>query len=274
MDRQFFKQLDDAEGKLLDRWHGWLDRSIKVQWREIERLQGKGPEVLSRLPPLAIDAGYLARLLSGHGAEIFAAGQAHGQLLVDDLHRRFKGRKMADMPGFDFEYGEDPRIVPEKAIKAMESRSIILAGDIDGALSSSMKKIIVNFLAGGTRPEAEQALQELLVSNKERATLITTTETTYSYNRGRLASFAENRVDYVRFSAVMDGRTSPICRSRDGLIMKMDDPKLPGNTPPLHGRCRSILSPVYGAYQPEMITDENMDWSGVAPLPKGWKTAE
>jgi SPP1 gp7 family putative phage head morphogenesis protein len=123
-----------------------------------------------------------------------------------------------------------------------------------------------------SRKDAEKAIAELLCVNMNRAELIVTTETTYAYNRGRLSSFHQNDVDYVRFSAVMDARTSPQCRSRHGLIMAMDDPRLPSNTPPLHGRCRSILTPIYSAYQPELITKESLDWSDVKPLPKGWRT--
>lgn len=278
MDQQrLFRQLDDAEEQLLARWDSWLDRAFRsIPWNEIDRLQHSGGQnVLSRLPPIIVtDDGSLARLLSDHAVEMFAAGRAHGQLLVDEIHQRYRGRKMADIPGFDFEYGEDPRVIPEKAIRAMEARSVVLAGDVTGDLTAELKKIMVRYLAGSeSRKETEQAVEDLLHSNRERASLITTTETTYSYNRGRLAGFAENRVDYVRFSAVMDGRTSQVCRSRHGLIMRMDDPRVPGNTPPLHGRCRSVLDPLYSAYQRELITEDRLDWSNVAPLPKGWKTA-
>ncbi|TEB09312.1 minor capsid protein [Pelotomaculum propionicicum] len=276
MDQQLlFKQLDNAEGKVLARLVNWLDRARKaIPWSEIERLQRQGgPSVLSRLPPIKTDAGSLAGILSNHAVEMFAAGRAHGQLLVDDLHQRFVGRKLADLPGFDFNYEDDPKIIPEKAIKAMEARSIVLAGDVDGDLTAGLKKIMVRFLAGESRKETELAVEDLLNSGQERASLITTTETTYSYNRGRLASYAENRVDYVRFSAVMDGRTSAVCRSRHGLIMRLDDTRVSGNTPPLHGRCRSVLDPLYSCYQGELITEEALDWSNVAPLPKGWKSA-
>ena len=32
-----------------------------------------------------------------------------------------------------------------------------------------------------------------------------------------------------------------MCRERHGLVMRMDDPRLPYNTPPIHVRCRSLL---------------------------------
>jgi len=269
-----FKQLDKAEGKLLVQWDKWLQQSVKtIPWKEYERLQRiGGVKAFAQAPaPITINSGQLARILSDHAVEIIAAGRAHAKLLTDELHQQYRKRSLADdYPGFDFNYTDDPKVIPEKAIKAMESRSIYLAGDVDGSLLSGVKTIMVKYLNGSSRPEAEAALEKLLTSNEERSSLITTTETTYSYNRGRLAGFAENSVDYVRFSAIMDGRTSPICSSRHGLLMKMDDDRISANTPPLHGRCRSVLDPVYSAYQPELITDKTLDWNYVASLPKGW----
>lgn len=278
MDQQrLYKQLDTAEQKVLSRWDRWIQQTFNsIPWREYERLQRTGGiRALELAPaPITTNPGALGRILSNHAVEMLMAGQAHAQLLVEDLHRKYgKGRKLSDYPGFEFDYKDDPRVIPEKAIKAMEARSVYLAGDVDGSLLTGVKKIMNGFLAGAARPEAEAAVEELLNSTKERAALITTTETTYSYNRGRLAGYRENRVDYVRFSAIRDHRTSPICNSRHGLLMKMDDPGLGANTPPLHGRCRSVLDPVYSAYQPELIVVKNLDWSHVAELPKGWKAA-
>jgi SPP1 gp7 family putative phage head morphogenesis protein len=116
-------------------------------------------------------------------------------------------------------------------------------------------------------------MTELAQVNYDRGELITTTESTYVYNRGRLAGFYDAEVDYLRFSAVLDGRTSSQCRSRHGLILRMGSAEMSANIPPLHGRCRSILSPLFSRYQAELITPESTDWSKVAPLPKGWKVA-
>jgi SPP1 gp7 family putative phage head morphogenesis protein len=46
---------------------------------------------------------------------------------------------------------------------------------------------------------------------------------------------------YVMFSAIMDGRTSKICRGLNGKIYDINNPAIP--IPPLHPRCRSRLVP-------------------------------
>ena len=45
----------------------------------------------------------------------------------------------------------------------------------------------------------------------------------------------------VEFSAIMDDRTTEICSSRHGLVMRLDDARLAENTPPCHVNCRSML---------------------------------
>lgn len=277
MDQQrLFKQLDAAEKKLLFKWDQWIQKAFStIPWREYERLRLSGPRALKEAPaPINTNPAALARILSNHAVEMLMAGQAHAQLLVNELHRQYgrgKGKKLAEYVGFEFNYSEDPRVLPEKAIRALEARSVHLAGDVDGTLFAEVKKIMSWFLAGASRKEAENAVQEVLNSTKQRASLITTTETTYSYNRGRLIGFRENLVDYVRFSAILDSRTSQICQSRHGLLMAMNDERLEENTPPLHGRCRSVLEPVYSAYQPDLLVASNLDWNHVISLPKGWK---
>ncbi len=273
--KRLFKQLDEAESRLLSKYDNWLNQAIKsIPWPEYERIRRSGTlDAINRAPPLQFNVGRLAKILSDHATEMLTAGQAHAKLLVNELHETYRGRRLTDYPGFDFNYEDDPRVLPEKAMKAMETRAVVLAGDVDGKLLAGVKRIMIKFMAGDSRSDAEQALEVLLQSNRERAVMVTTTETTYSYNRGRLIGFKENRVDYVRFSAVMDARTSPVCRSRHGLIMKLDDPNVSYSTPPLHVKCRSVLDPVYSRYQPELLTDKNLDWSHAIPLAKGWNTS-
>ena len=64
----------------------------------------------------------------------------------------------------------------------------------------------------------------------------------------------EGFVRGVRFSAILDERTSRMCRMRDGMTFRLEDPRLVGNTPPLHPNCRSVLIPVTEFDRPEWST--------------------
>lgn len=270
--KALYRQLDAAETQQLERWDFWIktvERSIP--WREMERLNkasGSRQSKLERLPEFKVNVAGLGRVLANHGAEMVGAGLAHGDLLVADLHQTFGRRTFADLPIWDSE-----KIDPEEAISVMELRALVLAGDVGFQIEADVKKIMVNFLSGTSREDTETKLLELLQDTQERASTITTTESTYAYNRGRLISFRENEVDYVRFSAIRDGRTSEQCNSRHGKIMRLDDERLADNTPPLHGRCRSVLDPLFSEYQPEMLTEKSLDWSDAVALPKGWRAA-
>jgi len=234
--------------------------------------------------------GQLGKILRNHILEVYAAGQASGDVLTQNIRKKFEKIKLseddnsADNGPFHEKFIhkpeklakdlwlEDEWFKPHRAIKALEARELVLAGNWESDIITSIKQVILQSLEGRSNSEVKMLLKAILKTNLNRAELILTTETTYAYNRGRLSSFKENDVDYIRFSAVMDARTSQVCQSRNGLIMSMSDPSLSSNTPPLHGRCRSVLTPLYSKYQPELIQEDKMNWDKVKPIPKGWRT--
>lgn len=65
------------------------------------------------------------------------------------------------------------------------------------------------------------------------------TEGNYFYNQAELD--ANNIYERYEYYAVMDGRTSDICRSRNGRIFRKDEIKVGVNYPPLHPNCRSVV---------------------------------
>jgi len=103
---------------------------------------------------------------------------------------------------------------------------------------------------GATVKQVMDALRIALPEaiGKARAENIARTEATTAFNQGRMAAFRETKgfVGAVEFMAITDARTTPICMERDGLVLAINDPRLPDNTPPLHYMCRSVLSPVSG----------------------------
>lgn len=208
----------------------------------------------------------LSSILAKHSIASFTSGQAHGDedcKAVLNAHRR----KLADLPKIVFTAGKD--FTPQDAIKVLQNRAIALAGDVENEATAGIKSVLLKHLTGElTRAQAEQQIADLLKSNMNRASLIVTTETTYAYNHGRLMQYRSNGVDYVQYRAVMDGRTCQICASRNGLVAPIDE--IGADTPPVHGRCRCVLSPVFSSLQPQTMTPKALDWSNVAPLPKGW----
>ena len=120
-------------------------------------------------------------------------------------------------------------------------------------------------LDGSTLQERMKALREssleLSRMTDRRIEAIARTEITRADTYGRLISMKrDDEVIGVEFSAILDDRTTDICESRNGLIMRLDDPRLPENTPPCHVQCRSMLLPltVYD-YPDGLLTSHEFD---------------
>jgi SPP1 gp7 family putative phage head morphogenesis protein len=80
-----------------------------------------------------------------------------------------------------------------------------------------------------------------LIATRKAAERLVKTAVNHTTNQAREVFWAENEdVDGLRWTAILDSRTSFICSSRDGLIF----PVGAGPRPPAHPNCRSIMVPV------------------------------
>ena len=139
--------------------------------------------------------------------------------------------------------GEWNDVIPENAVKWINGYVPILAGDFSIDVLKKTNEVIKNsLLEGTTHQEREKELQKVLDVSKTRIEAIARTEITRAHNLGSLTAMkANDDVIGVEFSAVLDNRTTIMCQERHGLRMRLDDPRLPENTPPIHVRCRSLL---------------------------------
>lgn len=75
------------------------------------------------------------------------------------------------------------------------------------------------------------------------------TEANYFNNMAELQSYRDEGIDYYRYDAVLDGRTSQWCDPAQGglggMIFKVSDAMVGVNYPPLHPHCRSTTYPLY-----------------------------
>ncbi|MEK0335831.1 MAG: phage portal protein [Nitrosopumilus sp.] len=83
---------------------------------------------------------------------------------------------------------------------------------------------------------------------ENRAEMIARTETNRAENQGKLQAFKSSGERYdKKYTAVIDNRTSPICKRLDGQVVKMDDNFKDSKTgwggpaPPAHVDCRSSV---------------------------------
>ena len=198
--------------------------------------------------------------------EAYAYGYWLNHLYVRDIEYaynggfKYRGRiRLADMPtdeklreileqfiNFE-EYEEWYDVIPQEAIDWLDGYVPSLAGNLSQQVLEKVQEVIsTSLISGSTLTERMKALreagEEMREMSNRRIESIARTEITRADTLGRLSSMKGNEdVIGVEFSAVMDDRTTEICSSRHGLIMRLDDPRLPENTPPLHVNCRSLL---------------------------------
>ncbi|MBQ7593244.1 MAG: minor capsid protein [Synergistaceae bacterium] len=163
-------------------------------------------------------------------------------------------------------------VIPVESVKFLDGYIPKLAGNLrDDVLEKTRDVLRKSMLDGSSLQERMKALRdsspELSRMTDRRIEAIARTEITRADTYGRLISMKRDEdVIGVEFSAILDDRTTDICESRNGLIMRLDDPRLPENTPPQHVNCRSLLLPltVYD-YPDGLLTSHEFD---EAPISK------
>jgi SPP1 gp7 family putative phage head morphogenesis protein len=153
-------------------------------------------------------------------------------------------------------------VVPVEAVNWLDRYTPILAGVLDDSILKKVNSVIQGGMrSGDTLKERVQALKDIGDTMKHmsdsRLRSIARTEITRADNMGRLISMYRNEeVLGVEFCAVMDERTTDICRDRDGMILDLYDPRIVANTPPLHVNCRSVwISATYYSH-PDGIPEQ------------------
>ena len=123
--------------------------------------------------------------------------------------------------------GEWNSVIPQDSVEWINNYVPKLAGVFEQNVLEATQKVIQNSLVEGlTLQERMKALREaapeLSAMSKHRIEAIARTEITRADTLGRLTSMkANDDVIGVEFSAIMDDRTTDICASRHGLVMRL-----------------------------------------------------
>lgn len=190
--------------------------------------------------------------------------------------------EMERVAGFGLNLTRTP-LINSPAREAVLNRAVQIAGSFSTDTINQFKADMIASIIpqdGGdpiSRKELRQRLVKTLNVSESRAEAIARTETTAAYNTSRISTYKESElVTHVRFIAISDDRTTDICRSRNGLVIPIEESG--DYSPPLHVNCRSVLSPIMGAVNKrhrEYLEDERRNPANrqVTPLPDGWRTA-
>ena len=147
-------------------------------------------------------------------------------------------------------------VVPQNTLDYYADYSLQLSNVFETDLLNKAKQKIYSGIENGLSiQDIRFSLQDVFTQfSSWRLQNIARTELTKAFNQGRLEAFKSPHLDgfivALQFTGVWDDRTSDICEERlrmnngHGLILKIGDPRIPANTPPLHFQCRSSWLPV------------------------------
>ena len=138
-------------------------------------------------------------------------------------------------------------VLPEEALSWIDTYTPQLVGVLEDILLEKCRSLIADGMRRGlTNREAVKELGKTFDRFSQfRLETIVRTESMRAYNLGSLIGLKRARgAAGVEFLAIMDERVTPQCEARNGMRLRLDDPHIVNNTPPLHPRCRSMLIPI------------------------------
>ncbi len=140
----------------------------------------------------------------------------------------------------------DPKVDAE-VDRVVRTYAFELSKFYDESNAFAVKQIVADGLQQGkSAQDIGKSLNEYVdkVYSMNHARTIVRTESTRGYALGSLAYYLQDdTVQKLEYSAVLDNKTTEICKSRDGNIYLKDDPRIPYLIP-AHFNCRSLWIPV------------------------------
>jgi SPP1 gp7 family putative phage head morphogenesis protein len=252
--------------KILDRLGGVDDDAVQAIAAALRRDLRRQIDAWAKSPPTLKRAGKVKVSLapSVRTAIMAAQRKVYGQGRSDAKREVGQVQLEAERPSYD----------PKAALAYLEAKGDFFVT----GLSETLTELVRGEILGGLREgraftgTASRLLDALApwigaadadpkALMPDRLLTVVRTVSTDAYNQGRLVEARRlgglGLVKGMTYSAVLDSRTTPICRHLHGKSWRIDDPELARYTPPNHYRCRSILLPATIADEiPAYITPE------------------
>ena len=147
-------------------------------------------------------------------------------------------------------YGFNVKMLDPKRIKRVMDRSWTGAGfskrlwSNTKALEDAVKReIMVNLLTGRPLIKASQAINEEFGKGYNNARRLIRTESAYITNQMTLEGYKDLEADKYIYVAILDLKTSKVCRGLDKKRFLVKSAKVGVNYPPMHPWCRSTTIP-------------------------------
>jgi SPP1 gp7 family putative phage head morphogenesis protein len=240
-----------------------LEDEVRVRLKGI--LEKQRDKLLARIEKATndkkIDMNWVNALNPQYGVEfqavvkefmrsVFEVGRSDARREIDKARRKKHQAYIIKMP-------------PKEVIGMLEKSSFWIRNVTFDGITKGIQALLFNMLDTGETPgetlmkirqvydpyvgDVQKVIDQRQIEPYRIETLIRN-NSTKAYNRAKVVEFVDPELEgFVRaaqVSAVLDTRTTDICRSVDGKIILVDDPLLKRFIPGLHHQCRTILVPV------------------------------
>ena len=183
---------------------------------------------------LSIYEAQFARELGQAVSGVQWAGPTIEQVRAAALSRPFAGAQLswANLGDQLDEYGRRRAALVRDTIR----RGFLEGDSVDELVSRLVGSSSLNYRDG------------ILEASRRTAETIVRTALNHTANAAREEVYKANQhlISGVRWTAILDGRTSAVCRGRDGEVYPLDS----GPRPPAHPNCRSTTVPVFDGEDP------------------------
>lgn len=121
------------------------------------------------------------------------------------------------------------------------------------------EELLVSLITGRTHRETAQIIAERYAQGYAKARRLVWTESAYIMGELNFKAYEECGIEEYQFLAILDLRTSNICRKMDGMIIRTKQKITGQNYPPMHPYCRTTTVPVIDKELEKKLTKDAID---------------
>lgn len=143
-------------------------------------------------------------------------------------------------------------------------------------LSKTVKQeMIKSVLTGKSLDKIAKEISKKFSGSYNEARRLVRTEACFVTNQIQLEVFRKAGVEWYIYSAILDERTSDICRGLDGSRHRVKDATVGLNFPPMHPWCRSSVVPVIPKSLREKLRQKARSfWGKIKRIPESMRFSE
>ena len=180
--------------------------------------------------------------------------------MLNEGMQRGRASLISELPGAKFAEASMPDADLDDALAYLRAKAFWVSGVTDQRILADVRQALLQGVSNGdTLTEIMDRLRTIFAPyveesrgengellNPSRLETIVRTNLIDVYNQGRLVQGeqAEEYLEGWQYSAILDTRTTEVCRHLDGKVFEAGDKRVHALRPPRHFNCRSVMVPI------------------------------